>query len=152
MQDITIKTFDALSVDELYQILRLRSQVFVVEQQAIYNDLDDLDYESIHYFIKENGRIVSYLRTLKRGLKFTNGASIGRIVSDIDARKNGYARRLINLAIKDIFNIDSVIIIEGQAYLKTYYESFGFEVISDIFQLDGIDHYVMQLNKNVSLK
>ena len=141
------KAFDALTNNELYDLLKLRSEVFVVEQTAIYQDLDDKDQASTHYFIKENDQILAYVRTLPRGVKFEDAASIGRVVTSQLARKRGYARILINQAIEDVLKTDCRILIEGQAYLRTYYESFGFKVISGIYLVDGIDHYLMELLK-----
>lgn len=141
------KTFDALTNTELYDLLKLRSDVFVVEQTAIYQDLDDKDQASTHYFIKENDQIVAYVRTLPRGVKFNDAASIGRVVTNLQARHKGYARILINQAIEDVLKTDHRILIEGQAYLRAYYESFGFKVISGLYLVDGIDHYLMELLK-----
>ena len=78
---ITIKKFDGLTTIELYQILRLRAEVFVVEQGQAYLDLDNYDYESIHFFIQENDQIVSYLRVLPFGY-YENSHVIGRVVSN----------------------------------------------------------------------
>lgn len=147
MIDIFIKTFSELTTHELHDLIRLRLEVFVVEQNAAYQDLDDLDKESTHYFIKENGIIVSYLRTLKKGLKFRDDASIGRIVTKMSHRGKGYSRILLQKAIEDVLKTEKNISIEGQTYLKTYYESFGFMVISEIYLLDGLDHYLMRLER-----
>ena len=141
------KAFDALTNTELYNLLKLRSDVFVVEQTAIYQDLDDKDQASTHYFIKENDQIVAYVRTLPRGVKFDDAASIGRVVTSQQVRHKGYARILINQAIEDVLKTDHRILIEGQAYLRAYYESFGFKVISGLYLVDGIDHYLMELLK-----
>ena len=141
------KAFDALTNTELYNLLKLRSDVFVVEQTAIYQDLDDKDQASTHYFIKENDQIVAYVRTLPRGVKFDDAASIGRVVTSQQARSKGYAGILINQAIEDVLKTDHRILIEGQAYLRAYYESFGFKVISGLYLVDGIDHYLMELLK-----
>ena len=141
------KKFSELTTTELYQILKLRSEVFVVEQTAIYQDLDDLDYQATHFFIKEADRVVSYVRTMPFGVKFSDAASLGRVVSYPWVRNKGYSKTLIHAAIQHLFQTEIIIRIEGQSYLRQFYESFGFEVISDIYLVDGIDHYAMELRK-----
>lgn len=143
------KVFSELTTIELYQILKLRSAVFVVEQTAIYQDIDDIDYESTHFFVKEQDEIVSYVRSIPYGVKFEDAASIGRVVSYPQVRNKGYSKALIRQAIHHLFKTESLIRIEGQSYLRYFYESFGFKVISDIYLVDGIDHYKMELKKDV---
>lgn len=147
MANMIIKAFNELSTNELHDLIKLRLEVFVVEQNAAYQDLDDLDMASVHYFIKEDDQVVAYLRTLRKGLKFNDAASIGRIVTKPTYRGKGYSRRLLSQAIEDVLKSEQTIVIEGQTYLRDYYESFGFKVISDIYLLDGLDHYMMQLDK-----
>ncbi len=142
------KSFSDLTNIELYQILKLRSEVFVVEQTAIYQDLDDLDYQSTHFFIKENDVVVSYVRTIPLGVKFDDAASLGRVVSYPRVRNQGYSKALIQSAIDYLLLTENNIKIEGQSYLRRFYESFGFKVISDIYLVDGIDHYAMLLKKS----
>ena len=144
--NIMQKTFTELTTKELYQILKLRSEVFVVEQNAIYLDLDDLDYHSTHFFIVENDEVVSYVRTIPYGFKFNDASSLGRVVTNPKSRGKGYSRQLINTAIEHLFKTETVIRIEGQSYLKAFYESFGFIVISGIYLVDGIDHYALEVN------
>jgi ElaA protein len=144
------KKFSELTNIELYQILKLRSEVFVVEQTAIYQDLDDLDYQATHFFIKEHDVVVSYVRTIPLGVKFSDASSLGRVVSYPHVRNKGYSKALIQTAIVHLFKTESNIRIEGQSYLKKFYESFGFEIISDIYLVDGIDHYAMELRKKGS--
>ncbi|MDX9807088.1 MAG: GNAT family N-acetyltransferase [Acholeplasma sp.] len=144
------KKFSELTTTELYQLLKLRSDVFVVEQTAIYQDLDDLDYQATHFFIKEQDTIVSYVRTMPYGVKFDEASSLGRVVSYPNVRNKGYSKALIKAAIAHLFQSETIIRIEGQSYLRKFYESFGFEVISDIYLVDGIDHYAMELRKKGS--
>ena len=95
--DIIIKKFDELTLNELYNILKLRSEVFVVEQKCIYQDLDDVDKTSFHFFIKdENDRIKSYLRILD---KDGETAQIGRVLTEEKERKKGYAYKLMEKGI-----------------------------------------------------
>lgn len=143
------KSFEELSNRELYQLLKLRSEVFVVEQAAIYQDIDDIDYHATHFFIKEDDVIVSYIRTIPFGIKFSDAASLGRVVSYPFVRNKGYSKALIKAGINHLFKTESLIHIEGQSYLRRFYESFGFEVISDIYLVDGIDHYKMALRKSI---
>jgi ElaA protein len=145
---INQKSFSQLTNTELYQILKLRSEVFVVEQTAIYQDLDDLDYQSTHFFIKEQDVIVSYVRTMPLGVKFDDVASLGRVVSYPSVRNKGYSKALIQAAIDHLFLTETEIKIEGQSYLRRFYEGFGFKVISNIYLVDGIDHYAMILKKS----
>lgn len=138
------KSFRELTTNELYQILKLRSDVFVVEQAAIYQDLDDIDYQATHFFIEEQGEIVSYVRTIPYGVKFADAASLGRVVSYPHVRGKGYSRRLIDESINHLFKTETLIRIEGQSYLRRFYESFGFIVVSDLYLVDGIDHYKLE--------
>ena len=96
--DIIIKKFEELTLNELYNILKLRSEVFVVEQKCIYQDLDDVDKTSYHFFIKgENDRIISYLRIFERD---GETAQIGRVLTDEKERKKGYALKLMEKGIE----------------------------------------------------
>ncbi|HBT59498.1 MAG TPA: GNAT family N-acetyltransferase [Acholeplasmataceae bacterium] len=142
------KQFNELTVTELYDLLRLRAKVFVVEQQAAYQDLDDKDQESIHLFIKnENNMIVSYIRVLPCGLNYENDASIGRVVTDPDYRNNKYTKALISHGIQIVFNEfkTRTIRISAQTYLINYYSTFGFKVVSEEYLEDGLPHKEMLL-------
>lgn len=134
------KAFLELSVDELYQILDLRSKVFVLEQQCLYPDIDHKDEMSVHYWMKENHQIVAYLRLIPPGIRFEEYA-ISRVVTDPHYRKKGYASHLIKHALHDIKG--HPVRISGQAYLRSYYEGFGFQVVKDLYLEDDIPHYEM---------
>ncbi|MDD3263503.1 MAG: GNAT family N-acetyltransferase [Candidatus Nanoarchaeia archaeon] len=136
--EILKKNFFELTTKELYDILHLRSEIFVLEQNCLYQDLDEIDKISIHYFLIIDGEIVSYLRTYK-DKDFTR---ITRVCTKKDYRKKGYSKTLINNAIKDL---DKPILIHAQNYLKDFYESFGFKKTSEIFLEDGIEHIIMVL-------
>lgn len=142
-------TFEELSNRELYEILKLRSEIFVVEQNCVYNDLDNLDQEALHLFKLDNGEIVAYARLLKPGTRFPS-ASIGRVVTRFDKRRNGFSKQLILQAIDYIVSEWSVksISISAQKYLREFYESLGFEVVSNEYLEDGIPHYEMRCLKN----
>ena len=138
------KSFHELSTDELYKIIQLRSSVFVVEQNCIYQDCDDKDQQSFHLMGWQNDALVAYARLLPAGLAFPS-PSIGRVVTATSTRKIGYGRELMSLAIEKIRLLygDNIIIIGAQVYLKSFYASFGFECSGDIYLEDGIEHIKM---------
>ena len=141
--DIIIKKFDELTLNELYKIMQLRSQVFVVEQNCIYQDLDDIDKISYHLFIKGNNDMIkAYLRIFEKDKDI---AQIGRVVTDEKERKKGYATKLMEKGIQLIKNEmkKNKVYLEGQVYCKDLYLKLGFEIISDEFLEDGIPHYKM---------
>lgn len=144
MIKIQKKTFDALTAQEIYHILNLRLEVFLIEQNIIYVDTDYVDQKSIHYFIEEDEKIVSYLRLIPKGYKYIE-YSIGRVVTDKVYRHKGYSTMLIKAALKDVKG--EHVRISGQAYLQTYYEKLGFKTVSDAYIEEGILHYEM-LNDN----
>ncbi|MDY0295036.1 MAG: GNAT family N-acetyltransferase [Acholeplasmataceae bacterium] len=134
------KKFHELTPDELYQILDLRSRVFIIEQQCIYPELDYLDQMSMHYMLFDEGKLVSYIRLIPRGYKYDEYA-ISRVVTDESYRNKGYATLLIKDAMNDIKGLP--IRISGQAYLKSYYEHLGFKTIKGPYLEDDIPHYEM---------
>ena len=143
MEFIT-KSFTELSITELYQILQLRSEVFVVEQDCVYQDLDGKDEKALHVFGYKNEVIVAYVRIFKPGDYFKN-ASIGRVVVDASQRKYGYGHELMtaaNSAIKKHFNVTEITI-SAQVYLKKFYESHGFKKNGEEYLEDGIPHIEM---------
>ena len=143
--DIIIKKFDELTLNELYKIMQLRSQVFVVEQNCIYQDLDDIDKISYHLFIKGNNDMIkAYLRIFE---KDKDTAQIGRVVTEEKERKKGYATKLMEKGIQLIKNEmkKDKVYLEGQVYCKDLYLKLGFEIISDEFLEDGIPHIKMEL-------
>ena len=142
-----IKLYKDLTIDELYEILKLRSIVFVVEQNCIYQDLDDIDKTSYHIFMKEkdNPEIKVYLRVFE---KDKDTAQIGRVVTAQDKRRKGYASELIKKGIEIAKNElkKNKVYLEGQVYASKLYEKLGFKIISDEFLEDGIPHYKMLKN------
>jgi len=139
-----LKKFEELSIWELYPILRLRSQVFVVEQDCVYQDLDNKDYKALHLFGKEEDKILAYTRLFKPGYYFDK-ASIGRVVVDENYRKLKLGHELIRKSIQAIENhFDTVEIkISAQRYLKKFYETHGFMQIGEGYLEDGIPHIAM---------
>jgi len=143
MEFIT-KTFLELTTTELYQILELRSEVFVVEQDCVYQDVDGKDQKSLHVFGLKNDKIIVYTRIFKPGDYFKN-ASIGRVVVSSKERKFGFGHLLMKASIKAIehdFKV-SKITISAQVYLKKFYESHGFIKIGEDYLEDGIPHIEM---------
>jgi ElaA protein len=139
-----VKKFDTLSLEELYRILQLLSEVFVVEQDCVYQDLDFKDQKALHVFGKKDNNIVTYTRVFKPGDYFKE-ASIGRVLVAIKERKYGYGHDLIKASIKAItsnFNT-SEITISAQVYLKKFYESHGFVQVGEGYLEDGIPHIEM---------
>ena len=142
--EIIIKKFNELSLDELYEILKIRVSVFVVEQKCPYQEIDDKDKQSYHIYIKDNNQIKAYLRVLDKGVSF-NEASIGRVLTT--ERNKGYSNILIKEGIKvakEKYHANKIKI-EAQSYTKRIYEKHGFKQISDEFLEDGIPHIIMLL-------
>lgn len=140
-----IKSFENLSVNELYDILKLRSEIFVVEQNCVYLDADGKDKLSLHLFGEFDGKIVGYSRLFKPGITFEN-ASIGRVVVDANYRDKKWGHDLMResiAAIKSHFG-ESKITIGAQLYLKKFYESHGFVQTSEMYLEDDIPHIEMK--------
>ena len=138
------KSFEELNTTELYQILQLRSEVFVVEQDCVYQDLDFKDQKSLHVFGFKNDKIIAYTRIFKPGDYFKN-ASIGRVVVAASERKYGFGHDLMKAsikAIKDHFKVDEITI-SAQKYLKKFYESHNFKQVGEEYLEDGIPHIAM---------
>ena len=137
------KRFDELSLDELYLILHSRQEVFTVEQNIVYQDLDNLDQQSVHLFIKEDDKMVAYLRIIDAGAKFQE-TSIGRVLTTKEYRGMGYGRKIMLDALDFLKEIKGFPInIYAQEYLVRFYESLGFEKRSEPFILEGISHVEM---------
>lgn len=141
----TIKSFENLSVNELYDILKLRSEIFVVEQNCVYLDLDGKDKQALHLFGEFEGKIVGYSRLFKPGITFDN-ASIGRVVVDANYRDRKWGHDLMREAIAGIKHHfgESQITIGAQLYLKKFYESHGFVQTSEMYLEDDIPHIEMK--------
>ena len=138
------KSFHELTTDELYELLRVRSEVFVVEQNCVYQDLDGDDKNSIHLWLKVADKVVALARVCPAGTHMQE-VSIGRVITT--ERGKGYGKQIMLYAIeaaKEHFNATSIDI-EAQEYAKGFYESVGFKQSSDTFMLDGIPHIKMTL-------
>lgn len=139
-----IKRFDQLSTHELYQILKLRVDVFVVEQKCPYEEIDNLDYHAIHVYFKEADEIIAYLRILDKGVE-SEDVAIGRVISA--KRRCGIGSKLLSEGIKvakENFKAEKIYI-EAQSYARKFYENLGFKQISEEFLLDDIPHIKMEL-------
>lgn len=145
---IICKKFNELTLEELYEILKLRSEVFVVEQNCIYNDIDGKDLTSSHIMIKENGKIKAYLRALQPGVSYED-TSLGRVLVSPDARGKGYAKAIVTKGVEYILNNFNTtkITIGAQEYLKNFYSEIGFKPISEVYDEDGIPHLDMTFEK-----
>ena len=141
------KHFNELTTEELYEILRLRSEIFVVEQDCVYQDIDLKDKKCIHIFAMEDGVAAATLRVIPAGVSY-DVPSIGRVVVKESYRRNGYARKMMLEAIDIIKNEfgGEKIRISGQAYLKDFYMSLGFGIVTDVYLEDGIKHYGFELD------
>ncbi|CCQ11645.1 ElaA protein [Pseudoalteromonas luteoviolacea B = ATCC 29581] len=147
MNQITLKRFNELSVDELYDFLKLRVDVFVVEQSCPYPELDNIDkaLTTVHFLVRHAGEIVAYGRCYE---KTDNILALGRIVVSKGARGNGSAKTLLRamLAYCGNHSYCNVVFLSAQVYLKAFYRAFGFEEIGEEYLEDGIPHQDMQLN------
>jgi ElaA protein len=144
MLKIKVKGFSELTSQELYNILQLRSEVFVVEQDCVYQDIDGKDQKAWHVLGFKDDILVAYTRIFKPGDYFRE-ASIGRVVVAKNQRKHQYGYDIMNAsiqAIKDQFKL-SRIKISAQVYLKNFYIKLGFNPIGEEYQEDNIPHIAM---------
>ncbi len=139
-----LKPFAELTPSELYSILQLRNEVFIVEQNCPYQDMDNKDLKSWHLMGIEEYKLKAYSRLLAPGISYSE-SSIGRIVSSPSARKTGMGKKLMEESIKQIKNLfkTDTIRIGAQLYLKSFYESFGFVQDGEIYLEDNIPHIIM---------
>ncbi|WBW75360.1 ELLA family acetyltransferase [Schizosaccharomyces osmophilus] len=142
---LILKSFDQLTTGELFSIYYIRTAVFVVEQECAYQEVDEVDLTCDHLMLKDDeDKLLAYARLIDE----PNGFRIGRIVVSPAFRRHGYGRRIFQEAIiagKMRYPGAKVVNIQAQAYLKTFYESFGFMIKSDSYLEDGIPHYDMNL-------
>lgn len=140
------KHFKNLSTTELYQILQLRNEVFIVEQNCPFQDLDDKDIKCYHLmgFDTDSQKVMAYTRIVPAGISYDE-ASIGRVVTAPLARGNGIGKQLMKNSIELLEELYGGISIKigAQLYLKKYYESFDFQQIEEVYLEDGIEHILM---------
>ena len=144
MIDVKVKNFDQLTKNELYGLLQLRSEVFVVEQDCVYQDIDYKDQKALHVLGFKNDKIVAYTRVFKPGDYFKY-ASIGRVVVAENERKFKYGYDIMEASIKAIleFYKETTIKISAQTYLTKFYNNLGFNQIGEEYLEDGIPHIAM---------
>ena len=142
--NLVTKFFQELSTTELYELLKVRAEIFVVEQNCVYQDLDDKDYHSLHIFYEKQGKVIAYLRAFEKDAS-TKTVQMGRVLTLTHG--TGLGSTLLKEGIKQIkenFN-PSAIYIEAQCYATGFYEREGFVICSDEFLEDGIPHVEMIL-------
>jgi len=140
------KKFEELTPVELYAALRLRSEVFVVEQNCVFLDMDNKDQQSLHLLGWQDDLLAAYTRLLPAGVSFRE-ISIGRVVTSPKMRKTGAGKILMQKSIETAYHFfgKNPIRIGAQLYLKQFYESFGFQQSSEIYLEDDIEHIEMLL-------
>ncbi len=138
------KSFDELSVHELYAILRLRTEVFVVEQNCVFQDMDNKDQISYHICGWQNGQLIAYTRLVPAGVSYQE-ASIGRVITAPSARGTGAGKKLMRYSIEKLYELfgKQSIKLGAQLYLKKFYGSFGFAQTSEVYIEDCIPHIEM---------
>jgi ElaA protein len=139
-----LKKFEELSPYELYAILQLRNEVFVVEQNCVFQDADDKDQNSYHLMGFNDKKLVAYTRLVPAGEMYEQ-PSIGRVVTSPSVRANGFGKELMTESIAAVQRLfgKQPIKIGAQLYLKKFYNSLGFEQVSDVYLEDGIEHIYM---------
>lgn len=138
--------YSTLTTDQLYALLRLRAEVFVVEQDCPYQDLDDKDQPAIHLLgMTNDGRLAAYTRLLDKGISYAAYASIGRVITAPFARGKGLGRPLMVESIRQLHLAygEQPVKISAQAHLQAYYGSVGFETVTEEYMEDGIPHVGM---------
>lgn len=144
--ELVIKHFGELSADELYEILKARVDVFVVEQKCPYPEIDGKDKDAYHIFLRDESGIKAYLRVLKNGVSFPEPA-LGRILTT--RRGEGLGKKIVEEGIRFVSEKIGAekIRIEAQVYAKGFYEKLGFRQCSEPFMDDGIEHIEMLWEK-----
>ena len=142
------KPFAELANQELYALLRLRSEVFVVEQNCVFLDMDDKDQPCHHLLGYKGDLLAAYTRIVPAGISYDNYASIGRVVTSPQARGEGRGKELMEESIKRLHGLYGIVPIKigAQLYLKKFYESLGFQQCGEVYDEDGIDHIPMLRN------
>ena len=141
---LLVKHFTELSAAELYAILRARQDVFVVEQNCPFPEIDGKDHDAYHLWFEENGEILAYARVLDRGVSFETPA-VGRVISI--RRREGLGSRILSEGIRiarEKYSAEAIML-EAQVYARKLYEKQGFVQVSEEFLEDGIPHIIMRL-------
>jgi len=141
---LTVKHYSELTTDELFEIFRLRQEVFIIEQNCPYDDIGAADKVSYHLWLSDGSGIAAYARAIPPGITFES-AAVGRVISV--KRRCGLGTRIVEEAVKtarDKFGADTISL-EAQVYARELYEKVGFRQCSDVFLEDGIEHINMVL-------
>jgi ElaA protein len=143
-----LKKFKELKVEEIYKILEIRSEVFIVEQQCAYQDCDGKDKNAYHLYLQDNDKIIAYLRILNKGVSYDE-ISIGRVLVHKNYRSKGISREMMLKAINFIeLNLnEKEIKLQAQSYLVNFYGSLGFKETSNEYLEDNIPHIDMLYKK-----
>ena len=141
-----IKEFLELNINDLYEIYKLRQEIFIVEQNCPYQDIDNVDKNSYHIYYKDNDNIIAYLRVIPKNM-YLNTSCIGRVVVKKEYRRKNIGLLMLKDAINLVRekNLDNVITIHAQTYAIPFYSKVGFKCVGDEFMEDGIPHYKMEL-------
>ena len=141
----SFKKFDDLTSHELYSVLQLRNEVFVVEQNGVFQDADNKDQDSHHLMGWDNETLVAYSRIVPSGIAYDSFPSIGRVVTSPKMRRTGIGKTLMRQSIEELQKLlgKNSIKLGAQLYLKKFYESFGFVQSSEVYIEDGIPHIEM---------
>ena len=141
------KAFSELTILELYDLLRLRQEVFIVEQNCPYMDCDDKDQLSWHVLAYKNNTLIGYARLLRKGISYDDYSSIGRVITHEDYRKMGVGQELMRYSIKKLQALDPGhdIKLSSQVYIMNFYAEFGFEAVGESYLEDDIPHHAMVL-------
>jgi ElaA protein len=143
---ITVFKYQDLGPDRLYEILKLRSEVFVVEQKCAYQDLDNKDEKALHLVGEKNNKIIAYTRIFKKGDFFKN-SSIGRVLVKKKYRNKDYGRKIMTSSIEKLKKDpkEEIIELSAQKYLLKFYSELGFEKVGEEYLEDNIPHVKMIL-------
>lgn len=139
------RTFNELTSKELYDILALRQEVFLLEQACLYPDLDYFDQKAMHLLGWEDGKLIAYARVFDKDIRYPDSLSVGRVVTSPKLRGRGIGKELMRQVLihTEQHLSETSITISAQLYLKNFYESFGFKVIGEPYDEDGIPHIKM---------
>lgn len=140
------KSFSELSAEEIYKILELRNEVFVVEQKCAYQDCDGKDLKSYHLTAWEGDNLIAYTRLLPPGYSYPGAASIGRVCVAFSSRRKDMGKQLMSKSIEQVYHLfgNVPIKISAQLYLTNFYESFSFVQNGSVYLEDGIEHISME--------
>lgn len=140
-----INEFHQFEAIDLYRVLKQRQDIFIIEQDCIYNDIDTLDLVSRHLLLYDNNSLVAYCRIVPEGKKF-DVPSIGRVIVNSDYRNLGKGKELMEKALDQLREENvSKVVIEAQEYLEKFYNSLGFLKRSEPYCVDGINHILMDI-------